>query len=338
MQASHCGNVLPWKWHIAMPNKKVGIEERPHRFFEEESVLLDSIMCTTVWWIICEHSCRCSLVHWWKQSYSFWLWTWSSGYVWSLPQVHPARKQEEEENWLYKVEGNGVACPFIVFVPSDRKFVHEEAAVESSLWGNFAPCWQSEETCLVQYLNHQNEAVSTNHAKQQCVRTDVDCFRVLNATYSPKPTLAARYRSLYDALDHSAEYEPILLEDHSPADARRHLDYNHDLVVPTKCVLYTYSGSRNHLHFLWRISCDLNKTELLQKNMKLQQELWKDLPSFHTYAMRREFIHTFGVATHSKPAFLWEACRHLTGASNTIEELEVDKRVAVYCWTQKIQI
>ena len=96
--------------------------------------------------------------------------------------------------------------------------------------------------------------MSSNHAKQQCVCTDVDDIKVLNITSSIKPSLAARYRSLYDALDHCTEYEAILLEDHSPADARRRFDYNHDLVVPTKCVLYTYTGSKNHLHFIWKIS------------------------------------------------------------------------------------
>ena len=68
-----------------------------------------------------------------------------------------------------------------------------------------------------------------------------------------------------------------------------------------------------------------------KKNMKLQQELRKDLSRFHTRAMKREFIYTFSVATHSKPAFLQEAYRQLTGdatASNTNEELEVDRQVA----------
>ena len=132
-------------------------------------------------------------------------------------------------------------------------------------------------------------------------------------------------------MNHSPEYEPILLEHHCPADARHQYDYNHSLVVPTKCVLYSYSGSRNHLHFVWNIPSDLSETDLLQRNMTIQKELQKNLRIFHTRAMRREFIHTFGVATHAKPAFLQEAYRHLTGdatAANTAEEAEVDKRVA----------
>ena len=190
------------------------------------------------------------------------------------------------------------------------------------------------------YLNHQNEAVLVNHAiKRHCVRTDVDDFKVLNATTHTKPTLAARYKSLHDALNHSPQYEPILLEDHSPSDARRRYDYNHSLVVPTKCVLYSYSGSRNHLHFVWNIPNDLSETDLLQRNMMIQKELQKNLPILHTRAMRREFICAFGVPTHAKPAFLREAYQRLTGdatAANTAEEAEVDKGLQNY-WTRKTQ-
>lgn len=65
------------------------------------------------------------------------------------------------------------------------------------------------------YLNHQNETVSANHAKRHCVRTDVDDFKVLNVTTPINPTLSAKYKTLHDALNHSPDYEPILLEDHS---------------------------------------------------------------------------------------------------------------------------
>ena len=51
MQASRWSNVLPWKWHIAMP-KKSWNWKWPHWFFEEESAWLDSIVCTTVWRIV----------------------------------------------------------------------------------------------------------------------------------------------------------------------------------------------------------------------------------------------------------------------------------------------
>ncbi len=46
--------------------------------------------------------------------------------------------------------------------------------------------------------------------------------------------------------------------------------------------------------------------------------------------MRREFVHSFGTVTHSKPAFLREAYRRLTGdysSSSNDDENAVDERV-----------
>ena len=109
---------------------------------------------------------------------------------------------------------------------------------------------------------------------------------------------------------------------------KRRYDYNHGLVVPIKSVKCSYTGSRNHLHFIWKIPPGLSEGELL-KNMNVAQELRKRVPIYHSRAMRREFI-CFGRYTNSKPAFLREAYQRLTGdaaAASTIEE-EVDKRVA----------
>lgn len=181
------------------------------------------------------------------------------------------------------------------------------------------------------YLNHQNELVQDNHAKKVCARTDVDEMKILDSTAYINPTLADCYRSLHAAMFRCSEYEPIVIEDYSPPDFRRRYEYNQSLVVPWKCVLYTYSGSRNHLHFVWKIPDDLTETELLQRSITIQQELKESLQRYHTRAMRREFIHSFGKATHAKPAFLREAYRRLTddaSAASSLEEAEVNRRVA----------
>ena len=180
------------------------------------------------------------------------------------------------------------------------------------------------------YLEQQNQTFQKRQAMTTC-RSDVDDFDVLPATSVIKPTLAARYRSLHDAIVHAKDFEPILVEDHSPPCPKRRYDYNHGLVVPVKCVQYSYTGSRNHLHFIWKLPAGLTEGEVLKKNVNVSQELRKKLPTYHSRAMRREFINSFGRYTNSKPAFLREAYRRLTGdaaAASTTEEEEVDKRVA----------
>lgn len=64
--------------------------------------------------------------------------------------------------------------------------------------------------------------------------------------------------------------------------------------------------------------------------MSLAQELKKTLPMYHSRALCQEFIHSFGHYANSKPTFLKEAYRRLTGdaAEASTAEEEVDKRVA----------
>ena len=70
---------------------------------------------------------------------------------------------------------------------------------------------------LRQYLKNQCEIVA-GEAKQCCSSTDVDELTVLKPTLFIKPTLAARYNSLHAALPHESDFQPVLLEDHCPAD------------------------------------------------------------------------------------------------------------------------
>jgi hypothetical protein len=96
-------------------------------------------------------------------------------------------------------------------------------------------------------------------------------------------------------------------------------------------VKYTYTGSKEHLVFLWQVPADSSEKEILDQNAKISCNLLKTLPKFHTRAMRQEFLSLFGRSIHSRAAFLREAYRRLTGdcsASITSAENEVDKRVA----------
>lgn len=56
------------------------------------------------------------------------------------------------------------------------------------------------------YLEQQNQTFQKRQAMTTC-RSDVDDFDVLPATSVIKPTLAARYRSLHDAIVHAKDFE-----------------------------------------------------------------------------------------------------------------------------------
>ena len=319
---------LPNKWRIDQPNKKLKLKNDiidwlqtnklgwEPSYAQQLGVAFVNTLANTLWMIdgnhqtLADRSCQIPEMFDHFQGYN-------------RPELRKKRKIDHSKLSISEVQAHSVSL-FCLAANSYMKRKQWSAIHESIL--RLADNLRK----YASYLDQQNQAFQKRQAMTTC-RSDVDDFDVLPATPVIKPTYAARYRSLHDAIVHAKDFEPILVEDHSPPCPKRRYDYNHGLVVPIKCVKYSYTGSRNHLHFMWKMPGGLSEGELLKKNMSVAQELRKKVPTYHSRAMRREFINSFGRYTNSKPAFLREAYRRLTGdaaAASTIEEKEVDKRVA----------
>lgn len=186
----------------------------------------------------------------------------------------------------------------------------------------------------VDFLEKTNAAMKEHHEKTQTKDVhETDKFRVINASHIVTPSLRVKYHTLVQAINNSGFYEVINVNNHSPTIPSEKFRYVHNLVVPSKCVLFMYTGAKENLNFLWKVPVDveMNSSEYIQRNNANIQEIKKNLPKFHTRAMRREFVQLFGRVIHSKAAFLREAYRRLTGdaaSANCLSEEEVDKRVA----------
>ena len=168
-----------------------------------------------------------------------------------------------------------------------------------------------------EYLRRQSEKVGESHAKRVC-REDVHEFEVLKPACIFTRVHAARYQQLHDDLKKSEPFQPLFLGDYSPVDSKRRYDFKKEIAVPVKCVLYTYSGAREHYTFIWRIPETMSETDLLLKNASVQRQIEGDLPVYHSRCMRREFIRSFGTVTHAKPAVLREhraKCQSFYGKS-----------------------
>lgn len=158
--------------------------------------------------------------------------------------------------------------------------------------------------------------------------SDIDEISVLQGVCG---SLSSCYSSLHQALSLKGYFDAVFVNDFTPPDARRKYEYVKNLTVPEKCVKYTYTASRNHLHFLWRVPSDSPESDFLDRSMKVRDELRKSCPVYHSRAMKREFVQLFGKLTHSKPAILREVYHHLTGdcsASSNLTEDEIDRRIA----------
>ena len=57
---------------------------------------------------------------------------------------------------------------------------------------------------------------------------------------------------------------------------RKRYEYIKGLLVPFKCVKYTYTGSKNHLHFIWRVHSDYTETETMNESLKVRDHLKKN--------------------------------------------------------------
>ncbi|CAG2243120.1 unnamed protein product [Mytilus edulis] len=169
-------------------------------------------------------------------------------------------------------------------------------------------------------------------ASKKVFQGDKERWEYLAPVSNINPTKQARYNLLHTAIIHSDFFAPIVVNDYSPGEPNRRYDYFKGLIVPVKCCQFTYTGSKEHLMFLWKVPMVSEIiSDLLTKNMQIACNLRKSLPVYHSRAMRREFLSLFGRTISNKSAFLREAYRRLTGdqsASLTASQTEVDRRIS----------
>ena len=97
--------------------------------------------------------------------------------------------------------------------------------------------------------------------------------------------------------------------------------------------LYTHSpgGSFLSQHFLWRVPDDICVEAALAENQKVIDKLKHDLPVYHTRALKKEFVSTYGHFTaNTKPFVLRSIYRELTGdasGASTTNETAIDERL-----------
>ena len=60
-------------------------------------------------------------------------------------------------------------------------------------------------------------------------------------------------------------FEPIFTNEYAPSNPRRRYDYIKPLTVPKR---YVYTGSTNHLAFLWKFLIDATESEVLECSIK----------------------------------------------------------------------
>ena len=156
-----------------------------------------------------------------------------------------------------------------------------------------------------------------------------DAFTAIEPTLNS--TEVARYKSLNDALEHTPSYEVIDLNGFVQMEPWRKYKCMKGLKVRYRCIRYTHVSGKTTLNFVWRVPVYDEKTEVLNKSSELKDSILKEIPLYHTRAMRREFVQSFGSVCNVKSCVLREAYKRLTGDATTPEdstEKGISKRIS----------
>ena len=187
------------------------------------------------------------------------------------------------------------------------------------------------------YLEHQCEKANNYHKAKRATfpfshadnsTPSAGCFQILEPKFSLKPSLAARYKQLANALSDSEEFKPLCVNVFALVELWRKYEYLKALTLPFRVVMFTHTSARQNMIFLRKVPTSTFASELLNKSTEIRDSLLPELSLYHTTAMRSEFI---GKVTGCKNGILREAYRRLTGdksAARDSSEAEVDRRVA----------
>ena len=158
-----------------------------------------------------------------------------------------------------------------------------------------------------EYLKKQQENSRSSKSKLSFVQTEREGWHTYPATMTFSESQEKRYGTLHDALLTAGFFEPICLNNYTPDISWQKYEFFKGLIVPCKAIRYTYTGGYENLDFAWRVPNSYDDAKLLSENIKVREKLSSQIPIYHSRAMKREFVQSFGTVTNCKPSFLRKA-------------------------------
>ena len=184
-----------------------------------------------------------------------------------------------------------------------------------------------------QTLQEKNKAMKTVHSSPtpwRSIAKGLDLF-FLKPTRSLPP-------ELIEISSRVAEVGPYCKVDlHSYLPINPHKRYlltknvkEEGLEIPSVLLVYSTGNNCGNSYFVWHVP-DSCLDQALANSQSIIEDIKKSLPTYHTRAMRSEFIQKFGRITSAvKPAVLRYFYKDLTGdssSSETLSQEQVDERV-----------
>ena len=170
------------------------------------------------------------------------------------------------------------------------------------------------------YLQKSCKRAMTNQSSPSPVREISDhlSFQFLPVVDRITP-VPESLQQLLSNLEQLPDLESVSVEQFSPNSAKEKYQYlqtlkSNGLPFPTALLTYSHGNNIGSLNFIWRVqSCSestFSDCQLVIESVK------KNIPTYHTRAMRRELFSLFGRLTSSvKPAVMRHIYRTITGVS-----------------------
>ena len=140
------------------------------------------------------------------------------------------------------------------------------------------------------YLSIRNKAMKIYHASPEppVSFSDSSCLKHINNISTVLPLLT----ELDIAVSSAPCYHKICVSDYSPQDKRRRYFFIQELqkglTSPIFLFTYTHHSNVGNYHFVWKAPSPLHEGASTCENLCLIEEIKKEIPVYHTRAMKRE--------------------------------------------------
>ena len=203
----------------------------------------------------------------------------------------------------------------------DLSMVLNNAFWEREQWTEIRPHFNELLLCISSYCDYlvmKNKRVKEDHRSPTPVREISQNIHIKYLSSSERSVMPL-LKSVEDRITDLPLYQFFLITDLLPSDRfQKHravdLLISSGLSVPTVLLIYTPGGNIGSAHFLWRVPPDVDATDCFDKSQICIEEIKKQLPSYHTRAMRAALYQKIGrVSSKVKPAVLRYFYKELTG-------------------------
>jgi hypothetical protein len=183
------------------------------------------------------------------------------------------------------------------------------------------------------YLTMKNQSMKRHHASPEPSNfEDSCCLKYVTPAAEAVPSLLI---AINHDLQNSSYYQALSLSDYTPKENRKRYLFirqlEQGLSVPFFLLTYSHGSNVGNYYFCWKVPTLFHEEACSNENTRIINEIKKQIPVYHTRAMRQRFCDMFGrISPESKPHILRNIYNTLTNnntASRTTAEVVIDARV-----------